>query len=129
MEAFNNKGLLIAPYLVLTAQMTIEVVGHSDAKDHVGSITGLIFCVATLVALFRGKPPMLVGVVCAINAMLALFGTYVVGRFFFINGSNAGTVQEMLGRSYFVIFVPLMVIWHFIAIKRAHLEPRRGSGI
>ena len=53
METLSNRILLIASYCLMSINMTIEVVGHPDAKDHAGSITGLAFCVAILVALLR----------------------------------------------------------------------------
>ena len=55
MIALENRSLLIASYCVISIQMLIEVIAHPDAKDHVGSMTGLFFLIVVLTALIRDK--------------------------------------------------------------------------
>jgi hypothetical protein len=119
METLSNRILLIASYCLMSINMTIEVVGHPDAKDHVGSITGVAFCVVTLVALLREMPAFWNTAVTVLNVLIAAVGTYLIGRYLYSHGVGLAEAPELLVRVYLVVVVPIVAVYYFIDRARA----------
>jgi hypothetical protein len=122
METLSNRILLIASYCLMSINMTIEAVGHPDAKDHVASITGLVFCLATLVALLREMPAFFNTAVTVLNVLIAAVGTYLIGRYLYSHGVTLADAPELLVRIYLVVVVPVVAVYYFI--NRARARPR-----
>jgi uncharacterized membrane-anchored protein YitT (DUF2179 family) len=118
MNTLSNRILLVASYCLMCINMTIEVFNHPDAKDHAGSVTGLAFCVVTLVALVWRVPPLWVTAVAVLNVVLALFGAYLIGYVAFSHGVTWTEAPETLVRVYLVVLVPIVAVYYFITLAR-----------
>ena len=118
MGILRNRILLIASYCLTAITMAIEVVSHPDAKDHVASITGLGFCVVTLVALVWNGSARLNHAVTVLNVFIAVVGAYIIARYLVSYGVGWTDAPGLLLRLYFVVLVPVAVVWYFIARAR-----------
>jgi hypothetical protein len=127
MGILRSRILLIASYCVMAITMAIEVVSHPQAKDHVASITGLGFCVVTLVALVWNRSARLNHAVAALNVFIAMVGAYIIARYLFSYGLRWTDARGLLSRLYFVVLVPVAVVWYFIACARGANVRAHGS--
>jgi hypothetical protein len=118
MNTLSNRILLIASYCLMCINMTTEVFNHPDAKDHAGSVTGLAFCVVTLVALVWRVPSFWVTVVTVLNVLLALFGAYLISYVALSHGVTWTEAPETLVRVYLVVVVPIVAVYYFITLAR-----------
>jgi hypothetical protein len=118
MGTLSNRILLVASYCLMSINMAIEVVAHPDAKDHVGSITGLAFCVATLIALVWEMPARWNLAVTVLNVLMAMVGAYLIAYYLYSHGVGWAEAPELMVRVYLVVVVPIVAVCFFIARAR-----------
>jgi uncharacterized membrane protein len=118
MVTLSNRILLVASYCLMSINMAIEVVVHPDARDHAGSITGLGFCVATLIALVWNMPAALNTAVAVLNVLIATIGAALIGRYLYAHAVTWAEVPELLVRVYLVVVVPIVAVCYFIVRAR-----------
>ncbi len=128
MNVTENRSLLIVSYSILSINMLIEVIAHPDAKDHVGSITGLLFLIVALVALVLNKPPRLIVLATVLNMLIALVGGYLILTYIHKNAVGWDAAKDLIVRTYFVILVPIFAVHYFVAQARlAKSSPQRRA--
>jgi hypothetical protein len=123
METLSNRILLIASYCLMSINMTVEVVVHPDAKDHVASVTGLAFCVVTLVALLRDMPEFWNIGVTVLNMLIAAVGIYLIAHYVLSHGVALAEAPELLVRVYLIVAVPIVAVCYFIV----HIRSRQRA--
>ncbi len=118
MATLSNRILLIASYCLMSINMAIEVAAHPGAKDHAGGITGLTFCVATLVALVWSMPARWNNAVTVLNVLIALVGGYLIASYLYSHGVGWADAPDLMVRVYLVVVVPIVAVYYFVARAR-----------
>ena len=128
MNFSDTRPLLVASYSVLSINMLIEVIAHPDAKDHVGSITGLLFLAVILVALVLNKPPGLIFLATVLNMLNSLVCGFLILTYIHKNAVGWDAAKDLIVRTYFMILVPIFAIRYFAAQARlAKSSPQRRA--
>jgi uncharacterized membrane protein len=114
MRSLSNRILLVASYCLMSINMAIEVTVHPDAKDHVGSITGLAFCIATLIALVWDLPARWNHAVTVLNVLIAIVGAYLIALYLYSHGVTWAEAPDLMVRIYLTVVVPAVAVCYFV---------------